>query len=147
MDKLNRQDVFNRVYLYYAEGGTPGYDPGIGQCAYFGVDGGRCAMGVVLDSLGFARKDLGDDAQMGDVSDVINDLGTKLTDNFEKNVHVDDKDTISGRSFLSRLQGTHDGSVEANFDEEDGWDENTRDDLVTAFMIFAKEEGLTVPSE
>lgn len=151
MDKLNKQDVFNRVYKYYANGGKPGYDPRAAQCAYFASDGGHCAMGVVLDSLGFESKHLGIDALDGDVGDVLQDLGTKLTDNFEPDVYANDSDAISGKTFLARMQTAHDLSAADNFSynyDEDGndgnWSEDTRDDLVAAFETFAKDEGLTI---
>lgn len=147
MSKLNKQDVFNRVYNYYAEGGIPGYDSDMGQCAYFTRDGGRCAMGVVLDSLGYKRGDLSELSLEGDVSDVIKDLGDNLTDNFEPDVYVQDRDGVSDKTFLARMQATHDSTAEDNFMGENGWHEDTRDDLVIAFKSFADDEGLHVPGE
>lgn len=153
MTKLNKQDVFDLVYGYYAKGGTPGYDSKMEQCAYFGQDGGHCAIGVVLDSLGYERKNLSQYALEGNWKGVIQHLGTRFTDNFEENIYLIDQDqkVSTNESFFGRMQQAHDRVAEDSFEwdendtENSHWHENTRDLLVESFKTFAKAEGLTLP--
>ena len=106
----------------------------------------------MLDSLGYERKDLSEESLEGDWKNVVKDLGTSFTDNFEDDVYLmDHDDALYGRSFFSRMQMAHDRAAEENFVlDEDGenphWHEDTRDDLVSAFETFANREGLTLPT-
>ena len=101
MEKLTAQNVADIAYRYYANGGKSGHTPGDRSpdgCTYFRSDGGRCAIGAVLDHLGYTKKDLGDHNELTTVSMLFDEL-PGIREKFSCDVE-----------FLESLQRAHDGS-------------------------------------
>ena len=155
MEKLNKQDVFDLVYNHYADGGLPGFCTYERQCVYFADNGGNCAMGVLLAHLGFTREELRvehDDGSVEDFNeekgadDVVSEFGERLTSRLTPNVWEDHylptgSTHPQNRTFLLRMQGTHDSVAEGIDDEEE-----QRRAVVFALTEFATREGLIVPN-
>ena len=135
--QLTKQEVFDFAYNFYKKGGLPGYDCRAGGCIYFGNHGERCAVGVLLDHLGFTRGDLNtrdrNFNEESDVTDVIKLLGEKFTKHLALDVYqIDNPNRMTGRSFLQRLQKAHDYAAE---DGDSG-------DVCDSLFGFAQAEGL-----
>lgn len=135
-NQLTRQDVFNIAYTFYNNGGGLGYDKSAKGCRYFHGEA-RCAVGTVLDHLGFTEQDLVGSNNGGKFLNgmmahgIITHFGSRLKDRLAPEVLADCSD------FLVGLQKIHDDTA-----QEGGTPAN----LVNYLRQFAEWWNLTIPS-
>jgi len=135
---LTKQDILTTVIGFYAKGGLPGYDESMASCSYFAADGGRCAVGVLLETLDFTEQDVAEVAHE-DAHRVIKHLGSRLTDKLEP-------DAVS---FLSHMQTVHDwvadgGRAYDEASEESYWPEGISEQVADALREFGREHDTSV---
>lgn len=134
MTKLSRQNLVNMTHKYYADGGIAGYNGD--SCVYFGDDGGRCAIGVVLDHLGFSREDLNGCNDDTDARELTEFLGERFTDHLDSDAFTMDGGDNTRNIFLLRLQSAHDSAMAYG---------GNSNDVAESIAHFAQKEGLTAP--
>ncbi len=151
---LTKQDVLDTVIEFYAKGGLPGYDMNFASCSYFADDGGRCAVGVLLEKLNFNKGDV-EEVSEQDATHVIKHLGDRLTSKLEDNVWkcVRPEDGLAaGRGvFLNRLQSAHDTIADNERvygdDDDDGdafWPDDISESIADSLREFGAREGLSI---
>ena len=134
--QLDRQDVFNLVWDFYAKGGKPGLNETDITCVYFGNDGGQCAWGVVLGHLGINADVIQEESSNDrDAEDVSWDLN--VSDRFAEDVRT------RNFKFATDLQKIHDQTAESQRVNVDSW----KDRILRNLRTFAETYKLDIPGE